>query len=40
MTITETMALTLVLTGGLSLYLVVHAIVDLYRHRLPEREDQ
>ena len=32
MTVSETMALTLLLTGSLSVYLVIHAAVDLYRH--------
>ncbi len=40
MTISETMAVALVVTGGLSLYLVVHAIFDLYRHCPPENEEQ
>ena len=39
MSISETMALILLLTGSLSLYLIVHAAVDLYRHGLRDRED-
>ena len=39
MSVTETMALTLLLTGGLSVYLIVHAAVDLYRHGFRERKD-
>jgi hypothetical protein len=37
MSVTETMTLTLLITGGLSLYLVLHAVIDLYRHGLPEK---
>ena len=33
MSITETMVLTLLVTGSLSLYLILHAAIDLYRHR-------
>ena len=33
MTVTETMGLTLLVTGSLSLYLIVHAALDLFRHR-------
>ena len=39
MSVTETMALTLLVTGSLSLYLIVHAVVDLYRHGFRERKD-
>ena len=39
MSVSETMALTLLLTGSLSLYIIVHAAADLYRHGLRERED-
>jgi hypothetical protein len=39
MTVTETMALTLLITGSLSLYLILHAAVDLYRHGFREREE-
>ena len=39
MSVSETMALTLLVTGGLSLYIIVHAAVDLFRHGLRERED-
>ena len=39
MSVTETMALTLLITGSLALYLVVHAAVDLYRHGFRGRED-
>ena len=39
MSVSETMALTLLLTGSLSLYIIVHAAVDLYRHGFGERED-
>ena len=39
MTVTETMALTLLLTGGLSAYLIVHALVDLFRHGFRDREE-
>ena len=37
MSITDTITLTFLVTGGLSLYLVVHAVVDLYRNGLPEQ---
>jgi hypothetical protein len=36
MLITETMVLTLLVTGGLSLYLVLHAVIDLYCNGLPD----
>jgi hypothetical protein len=39
MSVTETMALTLLVTGGLSLYLILHAVVDLLRHGFPERPE-
>jgi len=39
MSVTETMALTLLITGSLSLYLILHAVVDLYRHGFPEHSD-
>ena len=39
MSVTETMALTLAVTGGLSLYLILHAVVDLYRHGFREKEE-
>ena len=37
MSITETMALTLLITGSLSAYLVVHAVIELYRNRFRDR---
>ena len=37
MSITDTITLTFLVTGGLSLYLVVRAAVDLYRNGLPEQ---
>jgi hypothetical protein len=37
MLVTETMVLTLLVTGGLSLYLVLHAVIDLYCNGLPGR---
>jgi hypothetical protein len=40
MSVTETMTLTLLVTGSLSLYLILHAVVDLYRHGLPNRHDR
>jgi len=33
MTVTETMALTLIVTGSLSLYLILQAAIDLIRRR-------
>ncbi len=39
MSVTDTMALTLLVTGSLSLYLIVHACVDLYRHGWREPKD-
>ena len=39
MSVTETMGLTLLVTGGLSLYLILHAVIDLYRHGFPEQGD-
>ena len=39
MTVSETMALSLLVAGGLSLYLIIHAVVDLYRHGLGEKEE-
>jgi hypothetical protein len=33
MTVTDAMTITLVVTGSLTFYLVVHAAVDLFRHR-------
>ena len=38
MSITETMSLTLLITGSLSLYLLGHAVVDLIRHRSDRRD--
>ena len=38
MTLTETMSLTLLITGSLSLYLVGQAVVDLIRHRTGRRD--
>jgi hypothetical protein len=38
MSVSETMALTLLVTGSLSLYLVLHAVLDLYRHG-PHRDE-
>jgi hypothetical protein len=38
MSVTESMTLTLLVTGSLSLYLILHAAVDLYRHRMPKRD--
>jgi transposase-like protein len=32
------MTLTLLVTGSLSLYLILQAAVDLYRHGLPRRD--
>ncbi len=32
MTVTATMTLMLLMSGGLSVYLVVRAVIDLYRH--------
>ena len=40
MTVSETMTLTLLVTGGLSFYLILHAAVDLYRHGFPDRRDR
>ncbi len=40
MTVTETMALTLLVTGTLSLYLLLHAAIDLYRHRWHKPEER
>ena len=40
MTITETMALTLVASGGLSLYLVVHAAIDIFLYGVRDRDDK
>ena len=37
MSVTDTMTLTLLITGSLSLYLILHAAIDLYRHGLPDR---
>jgi hypothetical protein len=37
MSVTETMTLTLLITGSLSLYLILHAAIDLYRNGRPER---
>ena len=34
---TEMILLTLLATGSLSLYLVLHAVIDLYRHGFPEQ---
>ena len=33
MTVTDAMAITLLVTGTLTFYLVVHAAVDVWRHR-------
>ena len=33
MTVTHVLTMTLLVTGSLSLYLVVHAAIDLLRHR-------
>jgi hypothetical protein len=40
MSVTETMALTLLITGSLSLYLIVHAAVDLFRNGLHDRDER
>jgi len=37
MSVTETMTLTLLITGSLSLYLVLHAAIDVYRHGIDGR---
>lgn len=33
MTVSETMALTLVVTGGISFYILLQAAIDVIRHR-------
>lgn len=40
MSVTDTMALTLLVTGSLSLYLILHAAIDLYRHGVRERGER
>jgi hypothetical protein len=40
MTVSETMALTLLVTGSLSLYLIIHAAVDIFRHGLRRNEER
>ena len=40
MSVTDTMALTLLVTGSLSLYLILHAAIDLYRHGFRERRER
>ena len=39
MSVTDTMTLTLLVTGSLSLYLILHAVIDLYRHGFPEHPE-
>ena len=40
MAITDTMAITLVVTGAASIYLIVHAVLDLFMHeRKPPHHD-
>lgn len=38
MTVTHTMAMTLLATGSLSLYLILHAAIDVLRQRRPDRD--
>ena len=38
MTLTDTMTLTLLITGSLSLYLLIHAALDLIRRRSNHRD--
>ena len=39
MSVSETMAVTLLIAGGLSVYLVLHAALDFYRLSVLRRED-
>ena len=39
MTVSETMALTLLISGSLSLYLIFDAALDFYRQRSPNPKD-
>lgn len=37
MSVTHTMTMTLLVTGSLSFYLILHAAIDVLRHRWPLR---
>lgn len=40
MSVTDTMTLTLLVTGSLSLYILLQAVLDLYRHGYREEDDR
>ena len=40
MSVTDTMTLTLLVTGSLSLYILLQAVLDLYRHGSRDEDDR